>query len=73
MSLIFFQINGGNIEKHTVQSVSNNIRIYLIFIPPPPNFMQKCRTIELSDYRAVGLSIRTLSSEKFLGKTLNPI
>ena len=35
---------------HTVQSDYNNVSIYLIFIFSQ-FFMQKCRTIELSDYR----------------------
>ena len=51
---IFFQINGGIIEIHTVQSESNNIT-YLIFILIL-KVLQKCRNIELSDYRAVELS-----------------
>ena len=40
-----------------VQSESNNISLFsFLFLL---NIMQKCRTIELSDYRAIGLSIRT--------------
>ena len=38
-----------------VQSESNNISLFsFLFLL---NIMQKCRTIELSDYRAVGLTI----------------
>ena len=47
---MFFQINGGNIEIHTVQSDSNNVSIYLIFIFFL-NFMQKCLTVGLSSRR----------------------
>ena len=51
--IIFFQINGGNIEIHTVQSKSNiNNLIFILFL----KVMQKCRNIELSNYRAVELS-----------------
>ena len=47
VGFLFFQINGGNIEMHTVY----NYQVVL-------NFMQDCRTIEPSNYREVGLSIR---------------
>ena len=48
---MFFQINAGNIEIHTVQSNSKNVSIYLIFI-----FSQLYAKV--SDHRAVGLSSR---------------
>ena len=50
---IFFQINRGNIDIHTVQSDSKNISIYFIFI-----FSQFYARV--SDYGAVGLSIHIL-------------
>ena len=61
----FFQIHGPNIEIHTLQIDSNNISIYIKF-SSFFNFMQKCptRTIELSNYHAVGLSIRAREEEK---------
>ena len=52
-SLIFCKINGLNIEIHTLQSDSNNFSIYLIFF-----FSQFYSKV--SDYRAVGRSIRTV-------------
>ena len=50
-------------EIHTVQSDSNNLSKYIIFIFFI-NFMNKSLTIELWDYRAVGLSIRTSSQKQ---------
>ena len=50
---IFFQINQGNIDIHSVQSDSKNISIYFIFI-----FSQFYAKV--SDYGAVGLSIHIL-------------
>ena len=58
-SFIFFQINGGSIKIHIVQSDSNNI------CPSISNFfstlcksvgLSSCLTIESSDYQAIGLS-----------------
>ena len=49
---IFFQINGENIEIHTVQSDSNNICKFFIFIFFPQIYAK------VSDYRAAGLSSR---------------
>ena len=43
---------------YKLQSESNNILVYLIFIFFP-KVMQKCQTIVLSDYRTVRLSIHT--------------
>ena len=48
---MFFRINGGNIEIHTVQSDSDNLNIYLILI-----FSQFYAKV--SDYRAAELSSR---------------
>ena len=42
---------------HTEQSDSNNISLFRFHFLL--NIIQKCQTIELSDYRAVGPSIRT--------------
>ena len=74
--LFFFQINGGNFEINTTQRDSNNISLVLSFHFPPLIFMQKYRTIELSDYRAVGLSsCRTLHTKGWAGgvcKQLEP-
>ena len=50
--LIFSQINGGNIEIHTVESDKNRVSMYLIFIIS--QFYAK-----VLYNRAVGLSIRT--------------
>ena len=41
----------------TVQSDSNNISLFSFHLLL--NIMQRCRTIKLSDYQAVGLSIHT--------------
>ena len=54
---VFFQINGGNIVIHTVQSDSDNMSTFFL------NFIKKCRNIQLSDYQAVGLSIYTQISQ----------
>ena len=74
--LFFFQINGGNFEINTTQRDSNNISLVLSFHFFPLIFMQKYRTIELSDYRAVGLSsCRTLHTKGWAGgvcKQLEP-
>ena len=51
LNFFYFQINGENIEIHTVQRDSNNVSIYSIFI-----FSQSYAKV--SDYRAVGLSSR---------------
>ena len=66
--LCFFQFNGGNIEMRTVQSDSNNISLFSFHLLL--NIMQRCRTIKLSDYRAVGLSIHT---EENGGKVANGV
>ena len=50
--LNFFQMNRGHIEIYTVQSESNNINLYVIFI-----FCQFYA--KLLDYRAVGLATRS--------------
>ena len=52
---LFIFFHEGNIEIHTVQSDSNTIGLFSFHFSL--NIMRKCRTIELSDYRAVGQSI----------------
>ena len=51
--LNYFQINGVNIEVYILQNVSNKIRLCISFIVS--QFYAK-----VSDYRAVGRSIRTI-------------
>ena len=51
--LFFFQLDGPNIEIHTLPIDSNNVSIYLIFF-----FFQFYAKVSDSDYRAVELSSR---------------
>ena len=57
ISFIFFEINRGIIEIHTVQYDSNNFHLISFnFLAEVSNY----RSIVLSDFRAVELSIRNL-------------